>query len=304
MYLLLALLPVTKFTHKQTHVRSLLQDRLTHTALSKILEPLKIAAHVGYMMSDPIGNLRYCYTPLAAYITDTPEQTLLACVGPKASPLTITTLKQFGDPVLHSLRTGSHTLTSICSISRKCSLKEYKEFLKFAKSLLLNGVVEPCWDEWPLSCPSHFLHVEALHHFFQFSWDHNVQWCIEVVTPPEINYCFSLLQMTAGYHAFDDGISQMKQVTGCDHQAIQHYIIGIIASAVPPRFLSAIHALVNFRYLAQAPVFTDQSLDKLSNTLQLFRTNKDAIMSAGCQKDSASWEIPKLELLQSIVSNI
>ena len=219
-YLLLALLPVAKFTHKQTRVRSLLQDHLTHAALSKILEPLKIAARVGYMMSDPIGNLRYCYTPLAAYIADMPEQTLLACVGPKASPLTITTLKQFGDPVLHSPRTGSHTLASICSISRKCSPKEYKEFLRFAKSLSLNGVVEPCWDEWPLSCPSRFLHVKALHHFFRFSWDHDVQWCIEVVTPPEINYRFSLLQMTTGYHAFDDGISQMKQVTGCDHRAI------------------------------------------------------------------------------------
>ena len=96
----------------------------------------------------------------------------------------------------------------------------------------------------------------------------------------------------------------MKQVTGHDHRAIQRYIIGIIAGAVPPRFLSAVHALVDFRYLAQAPVFTDQSLDKLSNTLQLFHTNKDTIVSAGCRKDSASWEIPKLELLQSVVSNI
>ena len=146
----------------------------------------------------------------------------------------IATSKQFGDPVLHSPCTGSHTLTSICSISRKCSPKEYKEFLKFTKSLSLNGVVEPCWNEWPLSCPSCFLHVEALHHFFQFSWDHDVQWCIEVVTPPEIDYHFSLLQTTTGYHAFDDGISQMKQVTGRDHWAIQRYIIGIIAGAVPP----------------------------------------------------------------------
>ena len=158
-YLLLTLLPVTKFTHKQTCVRSLLQDRLTHAALSNILEPLKITTRIGYMMSDPIGSLCYCYTPLAAYIADMLEQMLLACVGPKASPLTITTLKQFRDPVLHIPCTGSHTLTSIRSISWKCSPKEYKEFLKFAKSLSLNGVVEPCWDEWPLSCPSYFLHV-------------------------------------------------------------------------------------------------------------------------------------------------
>lgn len=38
-------------------------------------------------MSDPLGSLRYCFTPLAAYIVDTPEATMLAGVSSLHLPL-------------------------------------------------------------------------------------------------------------------------------------------------------------------------------------------------------------------------
>jgi len=39
--------------------------------------------------------------------------------------------------------------------------------------------------------------------------------------------------------------------------------------------------LLNFCYLAQAPGFSDESLEKLTEALQLFYENKDAIIQAG-----------------------
>ena len=75
-FLLLALLPVPLFIHNKSHVRGLLSDHLVHQCLDLVLKPLKITAAVGVMMSDPIGNLRHCYTPLIAYIANTPEQSL------------------------------------------------------------------------------------------------------------------------------------------------------------------------------------------------------------------------------------
>jgi hypothetical protein len=94
---------------------------------------------------------------------------------------------------------------------------------------------------------------------------------------------------------------KLKHVTGRDHRSIQRYIIGVIAGRVPRRFLVAIRALVDFRYLAQAPVFSDQSLGRLTDTLQLFHNNKDVITQTGARD---SWGIPKLELFQSVVSSI
>ena len=122
------------------------------------------------------------------------------------------------------------------------------------------------------------------------------------VGPAEIDFRFSVLQTAIGYRAFTEGISKLKQVTGRDHRSIQRYIIGVIAGRVPRQFLLAIRALLDFRYLAQAPCFTDDSLGDLEKSLQEFHDNKDAIVRAGARKDS--WTIPKLELLQSVVPSI
>ena len=118
----------------------------------------------------------------------------------------------------------------------------------------------------------------------------------------EIDFCFSLLQPVVGYCGFKDGISKLKQVTRCDHRSIQHYIIGIIAGAIPCWFLIAVCALQDFCYLVQAPIFSDQSLNRLADALQLFHDNKDTIVQAGGRDNS--WVIPKLELLQSVASSI
>ena len=99
-----------------------------------------------------------------------------------------------------------------------------------------------------------------------------------------------------------DGISKLKQVTGCDHRSIQRYILCTVAGAAPPRFLAAVHALLDFRYLAQMPVFDEQALTKLDAALALFHSHKDAILAAGAC--SEHFRIPKLELMHHVVLSI
>ena len=106
------------------------------------------------------------------------------------------------------------------------------------KALVLNGVVKPFWDRWPLSCPSIFLHIETLHHFHHFTWDHDIKWCIEVVTPAELDFQFSFLQTPVGYHAFNNRNSKLKQVTGHDHHTVQQYIVMSLLVQSPLGFLS------------------------------------------------------------------
>ena len=80
-------------------------------------------------------------------------------------------------------------------------------------------------------------------------------------------------------------------------------MVSVIASAVPHQFLIAIHSLIEFQYLTQAPSFTDNSLVKVLNALQEFHDHKNTIVHASTRKDN-SWRIPKLELLQSVVLSI
>ncbi|KAH9171632.1 hypothetical protein EDB89DRAFT_2070565 [Lactarius sanguifluus] len=84
-FLLLALLPVPNFIHKDSKTRGILENRMVHECLDFILTPLKKAAQFGIMMSDPLGSLRYMFTPLAAYIADVAEAVALACVAGKTS---------------------------------------------------------------------------------------------------------------------------------------------------------------------------------------------------------------------------
>ncbi|KIM56168.1 hypothetical protein SCLCIDRAFT_29796 [Scleroderma citrinum Foug A] len=230
-----------------------------------------------------------------------PEQSLIACTSPKASPVSMAIYKQFGDGICHPPCTAtvtSHVIKMMCAKSPPTDLIN---FLKVAKEHWLNGVFELFWRDWFYSDPSRFLLLEVLHHLHRFSFDHNLQWCIAVVGSKELDYHFTLTQTPIGYRPFDEGVSNLKQVTGCDHHAIQHYIIGIVAGAVPPQFPMVICGLLDFRYLAQMPSFTESALSKLDAALQLFHNNKEAIMSAGV---CSHFEIPILELLQHVVPSI
>ena len=74
---------------------------MIHECLDFILKPLKKAAEVGIMMSDPASSLCHVFTPLAAYMIDVQEALSLAGVAGKTLHLTMATYKQFGDPFQH-----------------------------------------------------------------------------------------------------------------------------------------------------------------------------------------------------------
>ena len=67
LFVLLAILPIPKFIEPDKKVKGVSEAQLFHECLDYVTQPLKKAAEIGIMMSDPAGSLRYCYTPLAAY---------------------------------------------------------------------------------------------------------------------------------------------------------------------------------------------------------------------------------------------
>ena len=300
-FLLLVLLPVPLFIHNKSCVHGLLSDHLIHQCLDLVLKPLKIAAAIWVMMSDPVGNLHHCYTPLAAYIANTPEQSLMACTSPKALPVSTAIYKQFRDSTCYPPHTAMETLHVIKMMCAKLAPTDLINFLKVAKAYRLNGVFEPLWRDYIHSDPSKFLLPEVLHHFHHPFFDHDLQWCIAVAGSEELDYCFTLIWTLIGYCLFAKGVLKLKQVMGHDHHAIQCYIIGIVTSTVPPQFLTAICGLMDFCYLGQMPSFDESALTKLAGALQSFHDNKEAIISTGV---CSHFNIPKLELLQHVVPSI
>ena len=278
-FLLVALMPIVKFVHPDQRMRSVLDARLFHQCLDIVLEPLKTAARIGCMMSDPIGNLRYCFTPLAAYIADTPEACMLACVRGKTSPVTMATYKEFGDAFRHEQRTRSTTLARLAHIL--CDPNDVERYFAQCEPSRLSGVSEPFFRDWPLSDPANFLTPEGLHHWHGEFWDHNVQWCKNALGAQELDFRYSVLQPIVGLRHFKEGITTLKQVTGRVKRDVQRYIVPVIAGAAPTDVVIAIRALMDFRYLAQAHIITSLTRDKIANALAEFHQHKSTITDEG-----------------------
>ncbi|KAG2096053.1 uncharacterized protein F5147DRAFT_818561 [Suillus discolor] len=309
-FLLTALLPIADFLHPVKRMQGVLEARLIHQCLDIILEPLKQAARIRHMMSDPAGNLRYCFTPLASYIVDTPKAAMLACVRGKTSPLTMASYKQFGDAFQHPPHTAKLTFTQLKSIKSTCDAQDVEAFFAACEPYCLSGVVDPFWRDWQFADPNQFLTLEALHHWHHESYDHDVQWCIRIVGAGEFDFRFSVLQPLVTFRHFKQGVSTLKQVTGRAQWDIQCYLVAVIANAAPPGVVIAVHALMDFRYLSQAVTIDGNQCQKILNALKTFHDHKHEIIAHGGRRGAKSknildnWYIPKLKMMQSVVPSI
>ncbi|KAF8800624.1 hypothetical protein BYT27DRAFT_7262783 [Phlegmacium glaucopus] len=212
--------------------------------------------------------------------------------------------KQLGDNFRHEPHTASTTLAQLHVVEEK----DLEAYFKAASQFHLNGIHRPFWVNWPMSNPSIFLTPELLHHWHKAFWDHDAKWCINTVGAAELDFRFSVLHQHVGFRQFKEGILSLKQVTGREHREIQHYIVAVIADAVPPDFLVAIQSLMDFRYLAQSMQIDEPMCAKIDAALKEFHTHKDLIIAAGARQGKNhvidNWYFPKLEFLQSVVPSI
>jgi hypothetical protein len=295
--------------HPNKKIRGVLESRLFHQCVDIVLAPLKKAAEIGVMMSDPLGYQRFCFPPLAAYIVDTPESALIAGVGGKTSSITMAFYKHFGDNFRHEPRTASTTIAQLMALEENAHPWDLSRYVSQAATMRLNGVHRPFWRDYPLADPSVFLTPEPLHHWHKQFWDHDVKWCINAVGAAEIDFRFSVLRPQTSFRQFKEGISALKQVTGREHRDVERYIIPVIAGAVSAGFLTAIRSLLDFRYLAQAPTIDEDICAQIELALHDFHIHKQAIIDAKARRGKGNslitnWHIPKLEFLQSVVANI
>ncbi|KIK36610.1 hypothetical protein CY34DRAFT_26284 [Suillus luteus UH-Slu-Lm8-n1] len=121
--------------------------------------------------------------------------------------------------------------------------------------------------------------------YFKACAEHWLNSCLKVVGAQKLDFRFSILQPITGYRHFEGGISKLKQVTGRVHSS--------------GHFMMAIRALMDVWYLAQCPAPDDDLLLCIDQSLLMFHENKNM----GAKKPIDHWFIPKLELLQSIMSS-
>ena len=262
--------------------QSVLEARVWHRCLDIVCIGLKLAARTGTFMNDPNSVTRYCFTPLAVYIADLPEQLMIACVTKSVSPISLAEQNQFGDGILYAPQDGELTLEILRVLCAKIDPWRLQEFLAAAKKAHLSSVQLPFWRDWRFSNPSIFLIGEILHTIHKFFFDHPFKWCKEVLGHDELDACYRMQHRRVGTRHFN-GVSHIKQMTGRDHRDLQRTVVATIAGCAEPDFVHAIHAIIDFIYQAQALTFTPSSIHAMKVALSEFHAFKGAILQAGAR---------------------
>lgn len=266
-FMLAGYLPIPKFINVTALVQAALTARVYHECINVITRSLQDAARTGVEMSDPNGNVRFCYTPLVSWIADLPEQRTIACVLQNQSPILEATLDQFGDgPDPKPRRDRYTTMQHITAACEEADPLDLPAFLKACHPRGLIGVHQPFWRNWGrpqlgprqqprdsvvMACPSFFLTPDALHQWHKFFYDHPLKWAINMMSGEELDKRLSALQYRVGEQHFKNGISKLKQVTGREHRDLQKVFIAVIAGAVPERALGALRGLIEFIFLGK-----------------------------------------------------
>ncbi|KAG6372042.1 hypothetical protein JVT61DRAFT_8748 [Boletus reticuloceps] len=283
--------------------KTILLARLFHHCMDEVVAPLKYAALHGVTLSDAMGCIRHCYTPLVSYIVDLPEQQLIACVAMNASPVTVAEKSEFGNPEPAEPRTGKHTLVAIVELCKKVDPWDLVAFQKAAKLIRLLGVHKPFWRNWKFADPSLFLTGEILHTCHKFFFDHVLTWCKELIGAHTLDTRFKHLHRRVAVRHFSSGVTHVVQMTGRDHRDIERTIVPLIAGVVPDQFISPIRAMVEFIYRAQDPVHTNLSIVSMEQALHDFHAGKHVILDLEARTSKSGpmdhFNIPKLELMQS-----
>ncbi|KAG1867344.1 hypothetical protein F4604DRAFT_1585130 [Suillus subluteus] len=72
-------------------------------------------------------------------------------------------------------------------------LNDLKAYFEVCSKHWLNSVHVHFWEGFPHTNPLIFLIPEALHHWHKEFYDHDLQWCLEVVGAQELDFWFSIL---------------------------------------------------------------------------------------------------------------
>ena len=214
--------------------------------------------------------------------------------------------RNFEDWDRHQLCTAILTLSQLHLIRDLES--DIKAYFRVCKPYHLSRIARPFWRNWLLAEPSQFLTPEPLHYWHQECWDHDVHWCRFALGDREIDFHFSVLPKITGIHHFRHGIMKLNQVGGQTQRDVQWYLITIIAGGVDADVVIVVHALMEFRYLSQAPATTLCTQGRIQAALNKFHDHKQAIIDLGLHQgqklEMDHFHIPKLELMQQVVPSI
>ncbi|KIY62218.1 hypothetical protein CYLTODRAFT_183523 [Cylindrobasidium torrendii FP15055 ss-10] len=302
--ILLAYLPVDKLSRGKLSKASMgaRYQRLFHTAMRVLVEPLIKAGKDGVAMTSGDGQTRTIHPILAAYVADYPEQCLVTCSKYGSCPKCTCPPDNLQDSSSYPNRTPEWTRSTMDEA--RASTTSTSAYSKACKAKNVNGnVSKPFWENLPYTDIHLSTTPDVLHQLYQGVLQHLIAWCQELMTEAELDRRVRCLPPGLGLRHFKNGFSALSQISGTERKNMGKILLGCIADVLDDRAVTACRAVLNFIYLAQYSTHDDETLQYMDDALALWHANKDYFTHSeyGVREHI---NIPKFHSLQHYVTSI
>ncbi|KAJ7061787.1 hypothetical protein C8F01DRAFT_1013173 [Mycena amicta] len=294
-YVLLAYLP----TANLSHITNLASRRRTlgnlfHVCLSHITAPLRTAGVDGIDMVTGGGDTHRGHPICACYAGDYPEQILTTCAITGECPSCECEHGHLGDANCTCPRRNlENILRALDTLDQGGTI-----YAKSCAAVRIKPIVHPFWEDLPYTNIFACISPDILHQCYQGIIKHLIAWIKEAYGEAEIDARCRRLPPNHNIRVFLKGISKLNRVSGREHDQISRFILGILIDLPLPdgsssvRLVRAVRAILDFVYLAQYPLHSDETLVHMENARQRFHDNKEIFVELGIRPDG--FNLPKL----------
>lgn len=260
--------------------------------MKHILEPLKDAGINGLEMATGLGNVHRCHPIFATFAGDYPEQILVTCLKNGDCPTCPTPRDEMGDNNVKEPRNLAEILEALDTVDSHPSV--------FAQACLNAGIkpiYHPFWEDLPYVNIYRSITPDILHQLYQGLVKHLLSWLTTAFGSSEMDARCRKMPPNHNTRIFSKGISVLTRVTGQEHQDICRILMGLVVDLRLPgnqsttMLIHAVHAMLDFLYLAQYEVHSTHTLDQLDEALTRFHANKFVFVTLGIR---AHFKLPKL----------
>ncbi|KAI5995418.1 hypothetical protein EDD15DRAFT_2195444 [Pisolithus albus] len=258
------------------------KKQLFHTAMSRILSSLKAGMTVPQVMKCPDGHFRCAIFGIGPYIADYLEQVLISgivqnwCGGCIALP---DNLDAGGPP-----RTAELMRALIEELQAGAAWDEWG----------IDVNIMPFTEDFPCADICQLLAPDILHQLVKGSFkDHLVEWVGAKERMMDIDRCIAAAPPFPGLRRFPDGRGFL-QWTGDDSKALMKaafwftYLPLRGTWYIPQDIMQTLWAFLEFCYIVQQNVITDDTLKDLRNALEHFHHYREVFRDVGVRIEGFS----------------
>ncbi|KAJ3542161.1 hypothetical protein NM688_g6000 [Phlebia brevispora] len=294
--ILIAYLPTSKLDHitnKAARRRTL--ANLFHACMERVLEPLKNLGNTGIPMTSGDGVTRRVHPIFAAYTGDYPEQLLVTGVKTGLCAVCAVPHDELGDLDATYPRRNIHDIRTILSMADGPGPPA--DYANACRAQGMKPIYHPFWMNLPYANIFLSITPDILYQILQGFVKHLVAWIKKACNAAEIDARCRRLPPNHNVRLFLKGITPLSRLTGQEHADICRILLGIVIDLPLPNsipsapLVRAVRAMLDFVYLAQYPVHSDDSLQALDDALRRFHENKHIFVDMGVCQD---FNIPKL----------